>query len=103
MAAHSRTATWKSHGRRKPGKLQSMGSRGLRLSNFTFEPLSCIGKENGNLQGFLPGDLGDRKVSRLPSGVAQSYCTTETTSLPTAWLFCICFPLSTVSQEQESG
>ena len=52
MATHSSTLAWKIPGMEEPGRLQSMGSLGVRrLSDFTFTfhfSLSCIGEGNGN-------------------------------------------------------
>ena len=55
MAPHSSTLAWKIPWMEEPGRLQSMGSLGVRhdwatsLSLFTFPfSLSCIGEGNGN-------------------------------------------------------
>ena len=44
MAPHSSTLAWKIPWTEEPGKLQSMGSLRVGLSDFTF----CIGEGNGN-------------------------------------------------------
>ena len=57
MAHHSSTLAWKIPWTEEPGRLQSMGSLGVRhdcnfqvdnLSNFFHFSLSCIGEGNGN-------------------------------------------------------
>ena len=51
MAPHSSTLAWKIPWTEEPGKLQSMGSLRVGLSDFTFTfhfSLSCIGEGNGN-------------------------------------------------------
>ena len=51
MATHSGTLAWEIPWTEEPGRLQSMGSRRvkIRLSDFTFTvSLSCTGERNGN-------------------------------------------------------
>ena len=49
MATHSSTLAWKTPWTEEPGRLQSMGSLGVRYDWVTsFFSLSCIGEGNGN-------------------------------------------------------
>ena len=48
MAPHSSTLAWKIPWTEEPGKLQSMGSLGVRHDWATSLSLSCLGEGNGN-------------------------------------------------------
>ena len=48
MATHSSTLAWKIPWMEEPGRLQSMGSLGVRHDWATSLSLSCIGEGNGN-------------------------------------------------------
>ena len=71
MAPHSSTLAWKIPWKEEPGRLQSMGSLGVDMTeqlHFHFS-LSCIGEGNGNPpQCSCLEDLRDGE----PGGVAQS-------------------------------
>ena len=48
MAPHSSTLAWKIPWTEEPGRLQSLGSLGVRHNWATSLSLSCIGEGNGN-------------------------------------------------------
>ena len=72
MAPHSSTLAWKIPRMEEPGRLQSMGSRRVRL-HFHFS-LSCTGEGNGNpLQGScLENPRDGRAWWAVIYGVTQS-------------------------------
>ena len=48
MATHSSTLAWKIPWMEEPGRLQSMGSLGVDMTERLHFSLSCIGEGNGN-------------------------------------------------------
>ena len=74
MAPHSSTLAWKIPWTEEPGRLQSMGSLGVRHDWATSLSLSCIGEGNGNPLQYSclenPRDGGAWWAT--VSGVAQS-------------------------------
>ena len=48
MATHSSTLAWKIPWMEEPGRLQSMGSLGVDMTEPLHFSLSCIGEGNGN-------------------------------------------------------
>ena len=48
MAPHSSTLAWKIPWTEEPGRLQSMGSLGVDMTERLHLSLSCIGEGNGN-------------------------------------------------------
>ena len=74
LAPHSSTLAWKIPWTEEPGRLQSMGSLGVRHDWATSLSLSCIGEGNGNpLQCSCVENPRDRGAWwAAVSGVAQS-------------------------------
>ena len=70
MATHSSTLAWKIPWTEEPGRLQSMGSRRVNMTeqlHFHFS-VSCIGEGNGNPLCVLAWRIpGTEEPGRLPS------------------------------------
>ena len=69
MAPNSSTLAWKIPWTEEPGRLQSMGSRRARLSDFTFTfHFHALEKEMATHSSVLPGESqGQGKPGGLPS------------------------------------
>ena len=74
MAPHSSTFAWKIPWMEEPGRLQSMGSRRARLSDFTFTfHFHALEKEMATHSSVLPGESqGQGSLVGCGYGVAQS-------------------------------
>ena len=62
MATHSSSIAWKSPWTEKPGRLESMGSQRVGLSNFTFT-FTLVASREVSLKGGSP--LAERPNRRL--------------------------------------
>ena len=102
MATHSSTLAWKIQWTEEPGRLQSMGSRGVAKSrterlHFHFS-LSCIGEGNGNplqcscLENPRDGGAGWAAIYGVTQGRTRlkrlSSSTSSNHPLPCLHLFC---------------
>ena len=82
MAAHSSTLAWKIPWTEEPGRLQSMGSLRVGLSDFTFTfHFHALEKEMATHPVFLPGEShGQRSLEGHSSRGCRESDTTEATN-----------------------